>query len=182
MSYTKPRTVKTLRTFSLICDFFEDKIFYNSINQSDRKSLEEKYSKCYQNYNNFHHNDLLDNIIGEGNDKIVFNLKEQKESVVKFFKTRDAFNHEKENYYFLLNSNLENLVPKMEFFDQYSIVEKVKLKNFKEGLESNSKLLKIESDPGARNFGTLNDRTVLMDLGCIDYNYIKENLEILQKL
>jgi hypothetical protein len=112
----------------------------------------------------------------------VFSLKNKNDSVVKFFKTKDAFNHEKENYHFLINSNLQHLVPKMEFFDQHSIVEKVKLKNFKDGLESNSKLLKIESDPGTRNFGILNGRTVLMDLGCIDYNYINENLEFLKTI
>jgi hypothetical protein len=166
----------------LICNFFEDKTFYNSINQSDRKLLEERYSKCYELYKNFQHNNLLDTIIGEGNDKIVFSLKNKNDSVVKFFKTKDAFNHEKENYHFLINSNLQHLVPKMEFFDQHSIVEKVKLKNFKDGLESNSKLLKIESDPGTRNFGILNGRTVLMDLGCIDYNYINENLEFLKTI
>jgi len=174
--------IKKFRKLSEIVAYFEDKKFRYAIKQSYRAELDTKYKKCYTLYKDLIRKNLIGSRIGQGNDKIVFEYSNDNSKVLKLFYSDLAFEDEKHNYKFLIKNGLKNLTPQMKFYDQYSIVEKVTLNHPLVRVESNPLFLKIEKDPGTRNFGTLNGRSVLMDLGSLNYEHIKENLEILKKI
>lgn len=179
----KPRQIKVFKKFSHIRSFFEDENFYKSIVKQDQKRLRSLYLKFYTNYRNFYQDNKLGSIVGEGNEKVVFSLIGNSNKVIKFYKTEKAFKNEKENYFFFVESNLEHLVPKMEFFDQYSIAELVEgVNSINFGKESNIELLKLEGEAATNNFGFIKGRTVLMDLGSIDRDYINKNVEDLKNI
>lgn len=166
---------------SQIVQFFENKNYRYSIKKSYRNNLNLKYRKCYELYKNFSETNTIGTIVGQGRDKVVFEYNDNNDKVIKIFYLESSFNDEQKNYNFLLSQGLDNIVPKMKFYDQYSIVEKVK-GNTPQKNVLNHMLLKVEGDPGMRNFGILNDRLVLMDLGSLNYDHINENLEILKKI
>ena len=179
----KPRQVKTLKKFAHIKNFFEDETFYKSIVKQDQKRLKSIYSKFYNLYTKFYQDNKLGDVLGEGNEKIVFSLLEQSDKVIKFYKTKEAFENEKDNYFFFVESELDHLVPKMEFADQYSIVELVEgVNTINFGIKSNIELLKLEGEAATNNFGFVKGRPVLMDLGSIDRDYINKNIENLKSI
>ena len=173
--------IKYFHKLSQILEFFEDKKYRYSIKKSYRDKLDLKYKKCYEIYKNLSEKNIIGLIVGQGRDKVVFEHNNYNDKVIKIFYSESSFNDEQTNYNFLLSQHLDNIVPKMEFYDQYSIVEKVEC-NIPNKNMLNHMLLKVEGDPGIRNFGMLNGKIVLMDLGSLDYDHIKDNIKNLKNI
>jgi len=164
------------RQFSRIVRFFEDEVYQSSLKKHNKKKFIHFHSTCYENYLYLKRNNLIKNSsLGEGAEKIVFELEHFSDKVVKLYKTADAFDRESQNYKILLEFGLENLVPQMMFYSQYSIVERaapVQLKRV------SRILFKIVSEQ--LDFGIIDDRILMLDLGEIYQDVIRQNLDELR--
>lgn len=191
--------------------FFKKKEFYFVMQKAGLdKSFSKKYQSCYDTFNYCLKNNLIDFKINEGHKKVIFQAKNNNDYVIKIFKTHEDYNSEKSYYDRLINYGLEKLVPRMNFQNNFSIVEKIEpvshivwikfLKRFciipenSGPVYSNMRLFKKKSDLSVLekiykesitetrpDFATFNDRLVIIHLDKINWDKIDENLEELKK-
>jgi len=169
------------RQFTKIVRFFEDEVHRSSLKTHNKKKYKKFihfHSTCYEDYLYLKKNNLIKNpSLGEGADKIVFESEHFSDKVIKLYKTADAFDRESEHYKILLEFGLENLVPRMAFYSQYSIVERAAPVQ----LDRVPRILfRIVSEQ--LDFGIIDDRILMLDLGGIYQDAIRQNLDELRKI
>ena len=169
------------RQFRKIVKFFESKEQQCSLRNRDKKKFRQfvrVHSACYKDYCYFLENNLIKTpMIGEGSEKVVFELEDSPDKVVKLYKTADAFDRENEHYEILLEFGLENLVPQMTFYSQYSIVERAAPVQLKRVPRILFKIVSEQLD-----FGIIDNRILMLDLGGIYQDAIRQNLDELRKI
>jgi len=169
------------RSSRTILKFFEDSDFRYQAKKSHRTRYRDYFKKFYLNYCYFRDHDLIDTKIGEGVDKVVFELSHTTHKAVKIYKGVREFNQERTNYEVLLEYGLENIVPKMEFRDQYSIVDKA----LPFSTSCNRLRVFVETIPflHCHDCGVLDDRILILDLGTGSFeDKIQKNLDELRKI
>jgi signal peptidase I len=162
---------KRNRSFKTILKFFEDSDFRYQAKKSHRTRYRDYFEKFYLNYCYFRDHDFIDSKIGEGVDKVVFTFSKSHHKVIKLYKDLDGFEKEKQNYETLLDIRLDNLVPQMAFYSQYSIIERAAPVRLNRVPRILFKIVLEQLD-----FGIIDDRILMLDLGEIYQDVIRQNL------
>jgi len=170
---------KRNRSFKTILRFFEDSDFRYQTKKSQRTRYHDYFERFYLNYCYLRDHDLIDIKIGEGHDKVVFKLSNSPHKALKLYKDTIAFDQERTNYEILLEHGLENIVPKMEFHNQYSVSDLARSVSETDIPEA---LKNILFDRTLANFGVSEGKIIVLDLDEVDSTYVEENLRVLEKI
>ena len=176
------------RQFRSIIKFFENEERQTSIKKRDKKKYKRfirVHSTSYKTYCYFLENNLIKTpMIGEGAEKVIFELEGDPTKVLKIYKTPGSYNREKRNYRFLKNLDLDNIIPCMDFNDQqnYAIVDRalpVDVTKYRVPTVLNDILPKERT---YKHFGIIDDRIVAIDLGTVFDDIVLENLDKLKQI
>jgi len=157
----------------------------------------ERHRIFFETYQHLKKKQMINTIISEGGFKAVYSTNDNL-NVIKIDKSI-INNYEQENYNFLIQNNLQNIIPKTSFFKNFSmatradpLTRKIAEENdiffyprSDDGRvviseEKNKIIFSTIQDTGITNFGILNGHIVLLDLGCLKKEIVIENLNELR--